>query len=139
MANKGTKLFNEKIKVYLDQRAQEDPLFAESYKKPNKNLDECITYIIGVVQKSGKNGFDDQEVYSMAVHYYDEDNIKPGKLPANMKVVVSQFVQLTPEEKEAARRAAIKQAQDEAYNAYTKRPKKAKKEAGEPQQPTLFG
>ncbi len=46
-------------------------------KKPNKNIEECITYILNEVQKSGCNGFDDddellrawlEKIFSMAVH-----------------------------------------------------------------------
>ena len=37
--------FNEVIKSYLDKRAKEDPLFAETYKKKNKSIEECCQYI----------------------------------------------------------------------------------------------
>ena len=30
------------IKGYLDKRAEEDPLFAESYKKPGKSIKEML-------------------------------------------------------------------------------------------------
>lgn len=33
------------IKAYLDKRAQEDTLFAVSYAKTNKSIDECFDYI----------------------------------------------------------------------------------------------
>ncbi|QIK56127.1 hypothetical protein G7051_17875 [Dysgonomonas sp. HDW5B] len=39
----------DKIKVYLDKRAEEDPLFAVTYVKENKNIDECFSYIMGEV------------------------------------------------------------------------------------------
>lgn len=35
------KTFKEAIKTYLDERARTDELFAKSYAKENKNLDEC--------------------------------------------------------------------------------------------------
>lgn len=44
------KAFKEAIKSYLDKRANEDPLFAESYKKESKNLDGCVNYILSEVQ-----------------------------------------------------------------------------------------
>jgi len=65
----------ETIKAYLDDRAKVDELFAKSYSKEKKNLDDCCTYILNTVHKSGCNGFTDDEVFSMAVHYYDEDKI----------------------------------------------------------------
>lgn len=85
---KTTDLFKQTIQGYLELRAKEDRLFAVSFAKPAKNIDGCINYILSEVQKSGCNGFADDEIYSMAVHYYDEDSIKAGK-PANCKVVVS--------------------------------------------------
>ena len=42
---KGTEHFKQTIKEYLDGRAQTDELFAVSYAKENKNLDDCITSV----------------------------------------------------------------------------------------------
>ena len=83
--------FAKAIKAYLDKRASTDKLFAESYKKENKSIDECCNYIIGEVQKianQGRAALTDDEVFGMAVHYYDEDNIKAEK-KINAKVIVS--------------------------------------------------
>lgn len=66
------------IKTYLDARAANDPQFAERYSNPNKSLDECCKYITGEAYSRAKDGtavISDEEVYGMAVHYYDEDNI----------------------------------------------------------------
>ena len=63
------------IKAYLDKRAAEDELFAKDYAKPGKNIDDCCDFIISEVKKSGRNGFDDDEVYGMAVHYYNEEEV----------------------------------------------------------------
>jgi hypothetical protein len=79
-----------------------------------KALTNCIVYILNTVQKSGCNGFADEEIYSMAVHYYDEDGIDAGK-PIDCKVFVNHTVELTAEEKEEARREAIRRVQDEHY------------------------
>ena len=73
---KGTELFKAAIQNYLEYRAMTDDLFAPRYANPAKNIDDCITYILNEVQKSGMNGFDDDEIYSMAMHYYDEDDIE---------------------------------------------------------------
>ena len=43
---KGTEHFKKTIKAYLDNRASTDSLFAVSYAKENKNLDDCITFIL---------------------------------------------------------------------------------------------
>ena len=107
----GTDHFKRTIQAYLDNRAAEDKLFAASYNKPNKNIEDCVTYILNWVQKSGCNGFTDGEIYSQAVHYYDEDDIDIGK-PIPCQVMVC-GVELTDEEKAEARQRAIRQYQDE--------------------------
>lgn len=102
-------LVKDKIKAYLDKRAKEDSLFSVTYAKENKNIDECISYIMGEMLKasisiqSGVKGcqMDDDEVYNMAVHYYDEDDIKISKLPANVKSVASNSAPKTEVKKEA--------------------------------------
>lgn len=62
--------FKNSIQSYLEQRAEYDELFARSYRNPLKNIEDCITYILNYVQKSGCNGFDDDEIFGQAVHYY---------------------------------------------------------------------
>ena len=125
---KGTEHFKNTIKAYLDNRANEDELFAETYAKLNKNIDDCITYILNEVRKSGCNGFSDDEIYSMAVHYYDEDSITAGN-PVNCQVVVNHTVELTAEEKEEARQEAMKRATNEAYSKLTQPKKNGNKSA----------
>ncbi|WP_373802216.1 PcfK-like family protein [Bacteroides heparinolyticus] len=123
---KGTEHFTRTIAEYLNQRAITDPLFAPNLQKPNKNIEGCITYILNEVQKSGCNGFDDEEIYSMAVHYYDEDDIAVGK-PINCQVAVNHVVELTEEEKAEARKDAIRQYQREELAKIQKRNERPKK------------
>jgi len=78
--------FKKAIEARLHEMAVQDPLFAKSYQKENKSVEECCKYIISEVQKSGCNGFSDGEIYGMAIHYYDEDDIQVGAA-ANCKVV----------------------------------------------------
>ena len=98
--------------MYLEQRAAEDALFAKNYRNPAKNIDDCVTYILNYVQKSGCNGFTDGEIYGQAVHYYDENEIEVGK-PIQCQIAVNHVVELTAEEKAEARQRAIRQYQDE--------------------------
>lgn len=91
---KASNHFIRTILTYLELRAESDSLFAESFTKENKNIDDCITYILNEVQKSGCMGFADEEIYSMAVHYYDEDDIKVGE-KINAHVVVNHVIELT--------------------------------------------
>lgn len=132
--------FKNAIQSYLEQRAEYDELFARSYRNPLKNIEDCITYILNYVQKSGCNGFDDDEIFGQAVHYYDEADIEIGK-PIDCKVVVNHHVELTEEEKAQARRDAIKRAEDEAYAKLKQQREKATAKrtttVGQPQ-PSLF-
>ena len=112
MSNKVSQSFKDTIKAYLDQRAQSDPLFATSYQKEGKNIDECCNYIIQVVQKMKVNGLSDDEVFGLAVHYYDEDDLGTIKA-AHCKVIVNHMVELTEEEKEQAREAVLAEFQKE--------------------------
>lgn len=129
--------FQTEIQSYLEQRAEYDELFARSYRNPLKNIEDCITYILNYVQKSGCNGFSDDEIFGQAVHYYDEADIEVGK-PIDCKVVVNHHVELTEEEKAEARKEAIKRAEEEAYNRMTKRKTAPKKENSNNGQMTLL-
>ena len=133
--NKGTRAFNETIRAYLEERAENDPLFAVKFANPSKSVEECVTYILNSVHKSGCNGFEDDEIFGMAVHYYDEEEIEVGK-PINYQVVVNHTVELTEEEKEQARQDAIKKLRDEEM-AKMRRPKTTEKKAQDVQ-PNLF-
>lgn len=98
---KGTELFKQAIKSYLDERAQTDELFAHSYAREGKNIDDCITFILNqakALSNEGCVGMSDNEVYSLACHYFDEDNIEIGK-PINCGVIVNRHIELTEEEK----------------------------------------
>ncbi len=135
------KTFKEAIKSHLDERAETDELFAKSYAKENKNLDECCSYIMGEAQKRGNAvAMTDEEVFGMAVHYYDEDDIKVSRMPAGTRASISalQPVELTEEEKKAAREAAIKRLTEEQYVSLRKKTSRARKGATEVQQMSLF-
>ena len=92
--------------MYLEQRAEEDQLFAKSFSNPAKNIDDCVTYILNYVKNSGCNGFTDGEIFGQAIHYYEENEIEVGK-PMNCQVAVNHIVELTAEEKAEARQKAI--------------------------------
>ena len=132
-----TDYFKSTIQAYLEQRAQTDELFAPVYAKENKNLDDCITYILNYVKASGCAGFSDEEIYSLALHYYDEDTIDVGK-PIQCNVVVNHAIILTEAEKAEARKRAMQRAEDEAY-AKMKQPLKTTAKPAINNQPNLFG
>ena len=139
--NRGTRAFNDTIKAYLEKRADNDALFAIRFANPSKSVEDCVTYIINQVQKSGCNGFADDEIFGMAVHYWEESEIEVGNPLTNCQVVVNHTVELTEEEKEQARQDAINKLRDEEM-AKMRRPKTTEKKTTEnnPQiaQPSLF-
>ena len=53
---RGTEHFKQAIKSYLDERAKTDELFAVAYVKENKNLDDCITFILNQVKAMANEG-----------------------------------------------------------------------------------
>lgn len=132
--------FKNTIKSYLDERAKIDELFANSYAKKNKNIDECCSYILGEAKKLGNAvAMTDDEVFGMAIHYYDEDNIKINKLSTDCRTSVqSDKVELTEEEKKVTREMVLKRLADEQYALLKKKPSKAKKEETEVKQMSLF-
>jgi len=77
--------FKETIQAHLESVAKNDTLFAETLKKPNKSIDECINYIYQEVRKTGRCGWNDEEIFRMAIHYYDEDDIKDIKPVNNVR------------------------------------------------------
>lgn len=152
--------------MYLEQRAEEDALFAKNYRNPAKNIDDCVTYILNYVQKSGCNGFTDGEIYGQAIHYYEENEIEVGK-PIQCQVAVNHVVepttnreerprslglsrgakeegerQLTAEGKAEARQNAIRQYQDglmrEMQNRHKPRTTAKATARQETEQPNLF-
>ena len=122
--------------MYLEQRAEEDTLFAKKYRNPAKNIDECVTHILNYVQKSGCNGFTDGEIFGQAIHYYEENEIEVGK-PMNCQVAVNHIVELTAEEKAEARQKAIQKYQEEEVRKLQNRNRPAAKKETIVQ-PSLF-
>lgn len=124
---KSTELFKQTIQAYLERRADSDELFAVSYARKDRNIDDCVTYILNTVQKSGCSGFADEEIYSMAVHYYIENNVEVGE-KVDCQVVVNHTVELTEEEKQEARDKAVKKLEEETYQSIKRKPVKTVRE-----------
>lgn len=136
---KATEHFRQTIKAYLDERAQNDELFAVSYAKENKNMDDCVTFILNQVKRSKCMGLTDEEVYSLAVHFFDEDDIEIGNSIA-CNVIVNHTIELTEEEKAKARQEALKEYQAEQLRKMQKRTNKPKTPKAQPEitTPSLF-
>ncbi|PVH26271.1 PcfK-like family protein [Sphingobacterium corticibacter] len=98
-----TDAFKDIIQSHLTGVANTDSNFAKSFANPEKKIEDCITYILNTVKSSGKMGFADDEIFGMAMHYYDEEKIDVGK-PINGKVVVNRSI-----EKPAATEKTVQQ------------------------------
>lgn len=92
--------FENAIKEYLDARAKEDVKFAEKYSNEKKSIEECCRFILSEMRKKAKSGMygaTDAEVFGLAVHYYDEEDIKVEK-NVSAEVVINR--EMTEEEKQ---------------------------------------
>ncbi len=118
--NKSSDNFKAVLMGKLTEIAARDPLFAKSFEKENKNIQGCISYILSEVQKSGIMGFTDDEVFGMAMHYYDQDEIKDSAAP-NCHIIINQKVRLTPEEIEAEKEKARLAVFNEVRNKMTRK------------------
>ena len=140
---KSTDNFKKVIQDHLNSVAAKDELFAVTLKKENKNIDECINYILSEVQKSGCNGFADEEIFNMAIHYYDEDDIKNIK-PVDARVVVNHKVKdaepykMTSKDKEIAKAHAYNEFIEEEKEVLRNKNKSKKVKKNELLTPTLF-
>lgn len=132
------KEFKEVVQKYLQERAAEDSLFAPKFANPKKSVGECYRYILGEARKRGTSVvMSDAEVFGMAVHYYDEENINVEKVSSGCSVSSPHKVELTEEDKKAAREAAIKRLAEEEYRSLRKKPAKRKVDTNV-QQMSLF-
>lgn len=143
MSNGKKQPFKDAIKSYLDERAKTDELFAKTYAKEGKTLEECCNYIIGEARKRGNAvAMTDDEVFGLAVHYYDEDDIKVfhGSMSRKTEdVKVSLSAEEMEEARKEARQRAIDRMTEEQYALLKKKPSRGKKEAEtEVQQMSLF-
>lgn len=120
---KGTETFKETISNYIIANN------IDIAKHPDKTLDGCIDFIFTTVKKSGCNGFTDDEVFGMAVHYYDEPNEALGDIKhLTPNVVVNHHVELTEEEKEQARKEAFEEVKRKQMDNLTKKEQKPAKQ-----------
>jgi len=123
------------VQEYLEKRAAEDPQFAEKFNNPKKSLKECCKYIYGEAKKRAGGSsciyIAPEEVFGMAVHYYDEEDIKVTSAGYTGRATVApKPVELTAEQKAKAEKAALEKYEAEQRAKIEAREKeKAKAEA----------
>lgn len=140
--------FKKALKQYLDDRAQNDALFAQAYAKEGKTIDDCANYVIGEMKKRAQNGCyaaTEDEVFGLAVHFYDEDDLKAEshdgvQIVSNYQLTDAEKMALDQEAKEKARAAFLQDMEQKHRKAMEQKQERAKKKAAErPAQPSLFG
>ena len=99
--------FKEAIASYLQTLALSDELFAKTLNKSNKNINDCVTYILNEVKKSKRVGFEDDEIFKMAIHYYDEDSIEVSK-PLPSRVVINKPIAATQQTEKTTIKSSTK-------------------------------
>lgn len=130
------------VKKYLDARAAEDPQFAEKYAQEGKSLDECVRYIYGEAHKRAGHSkcvyIAPDEVFCMAVHYYDEKDIKVANLPAGVSAGMAsgpspraQARQLSEEERKQLHAEAMAEFKEKEKEAIAKKAKEKAKQQRE--------
>lgn len=119
--------FKEAIKTYIEVWAMTSEEALAAYTDEKKKLDDCVTYILNQVKKSGVNGFADQEIFDMAIEYYTTKDIKVGGAIKNGQVVINRMVELTDKEKEEAKEKATRELISETKAKARKKPTTKKK------------
>ena len=127
---KATELFIKRIEDYLKKEADADPEFAKRIQEqPEKTPEAVCNYILSEVSKAKQSGWADEEIYGMAKHFIDEDELKDPGSGANSvsRVVVDTHVELTEEEK----LEAMAKAQQNYENKLAEQEKKKQEEQRE--------
>ena len=96
------------IQQYIKDEVAECKMFAKKVANPKKNIQDCCTYVMNTVKKTGREGFDDDEIFGYAMHYYDEEDIKVGN-KVGCKVVTNHKIELSPADIEKAKQTAMRE------------------------------
>ena len=125
---------------YLEKNASE-PL-AEKINTGAKTLAGCWEFIRKEARKQAMNGvavIEDAEVFGWAVHYFEEDDIKEGKISSNTQTP-EQLRRMAIEAKRKAQREKAAQKAAEAAERQRQKEEKANKAvAGQFSMFDLFG
>ena len=151
---KATQEFISTIQKYLEREAEKDSSFKAKWEQSGKDAKQVCNYIMAEVSKSRRCGWADDEIYGMAKHFIDEDDIKDPGEGANRvhRIVTNERMDLSAKDKEEAMAqakaeyAAQLKAEEAARLAKQKEAEEKKKQAKEErarqkaaQEQSLFG
>ncbi len=111
MANeiKSSNAVMDVVRNYMEERCASDPILAIKYANPAKSLEKALNYVASEVQKSGLTIMDSDSVFSLILHYYDENLEDVPNV--NCKIAVAK--ELTDTEKAEAKAEAMEQYREE--------------------------
>ena len=138
------------ISMYLTAKAYNEPEFKKKFENPNKNLDECVTYVTYMVYTKVKEQAEkeskqmavaipsDDEVFAYAEQYYMDEDLKvDGSALNDVKIVSASATTFTDEEKSQMRQEAITKYQNDVIAEQKKKDqeRKAKAKAAKEKKP----
>ncbi len=111
MANemKSSNAVMDVVRNYMEERCASDPILAIKYANPAKSLEKALNYVAHEVQKSGLTIMDSDSVFSLILHYYDENLEDVPNV--NCKIAVAK--ELTDTERAEAKEQAMEQYKEE--------------------------
>ncbi len=130
------------ISMYLTAKAYNDTEFKVKFENPNKNLDECVTYVTykfysKVKEQAEKEKSNmavaipsDDEVFAYAEQYYMDEDLKvDGSALNDVRVVSASATSFTDEEKAQMRQEAITKYQNDVIAEQKKKDQERKNKA----------
>lgn len=131
----GTELFEQRIAQFLDEQCAQDIAFAEKVHSTTRTVKDCCAWIVEELarqfQQNKRYGYDDSEIYGMALHFYDEPKLKAkgnlnfqGLIVSNTRATYTP-PELTEEEKQRLQEAAREQYLREQVNKLREAEQKA--------------
>lgn len=129
-----SKEFENAIWAFLKREAEKDDLFRKKMEShPEKDAKSVCNYILTEVAKEvGSNnagGFADEEIYGMAKHFIDEDDLKPKDFSGHVTIAINKSSKGkgTAKRAEGLSESDVKKIKAEAVKAYkAEESKKAK-------------
>ncbi len=80
------------LKDFLDKKAKENAEFAKVYANPKKSLSECVLYItqeiFSTINRQGLLAVGNDKIEGLAMHYYQEEDLKPKEIKGNIAMAV---------------------------------------------------
>lgn len=135
----GSEAFVERIQAFLNEQAAKDEAFAAKWKATERTLQDCAAWIVEQVAQqfrdTGQMGYDDSDIYGMALHFFDEPELKAkGNMNFQGMIVCNSKMQYTPEPLSDAEKAELDAKAREQYQQEQLRKLRAEQEKAQQQE-----